>query len=246
MPILTLDEPSMWLIVLATAVVAGFIRGFTGFGGPAIMILVLVQFYAPVSILTKVALVDVISNMKLVPNTAREVNRRVTLCMVLSSLAGAPIGIFALVEVDPVVIRRTIAIVAAFATIVMLTGWRLKTIPPLWVHAVVGFLGGIVVGATYIAIAVIVFLFASPASAAVSRANVVHWMFYVGAATLIGYVWTGVLSATDLWRSLLVGAVYLLGAVLGSSLFRSSSEQNFRKLVLWLLLGLSALALVGN
>jgi uncharacterized membrane protein YfcA len=246
MPILTLSEPSMWLIVLATAVVAGFIRGFTGFGGPAIMILVLVQFYAPVSVLTKVGLVDLISNMKLLPNTVHEVDWRVTVCMILSSLAGAPFGVFALLEIDPTLIRRTIAIVAALGTMVMLAGWRLKAVPPLWVHAVVGFLGGAVLGATFIALIVIVFMFASPASAAVSRANVVHWMFFVGMAIIASYIWTGVLTWTDLWRSLFVGAIYLLGAVLGSALFRSTTERGVRKVVLWLLLGLSGMALVGS
>ena len=94
MQTLSLTEPSMWLAALTTAAVAGFIRGFTGFGGPAVMILVLVQFYAPVSVLTKVAIIDAVANVKLLPNTVREVDRRVTTCLIISSLAGAPIGIY--------------------------------------------------------------------------------------------------------------------------------------------------------
>ena len=42
----------MWVAACLTALVAGFVRGFAGFGGPAIMSLVLVQFYAPASVLS--------------------------------------------------------------------------------------------------------------------------------------------------------------------------------------------------
>ena len=47
LPDLTLDEPRMIAFTGATAFVAGLVRGFSGFGGPALMALVLTQFLQP-------------------------------------------------------------------------------------------------------------------------------------------------------------------------------------------------------
>jgi uncharacterized membrane protein YfcA len=245
-PELTLDQPQMWAIASLTAVVAGFVRGFAGFGGPAIMALVLVQFYAPVSVLAKVILIDVLSGLKLLPSTAHEVDRRLTAVIVASSLLGAPIGVYALLELDPVVTRRAIAAVSALSTLAMLAGWRFKKVPPLWVHAVVGFLSGVIIGATYIALVMIVFLFATPARATVSRANTVYWAFILSISLIGAYAATGVLDWDGTWRSLLLGLLYLAAVVAGTRVFRVTRERDFRRYVLWLLLALSAMAMVGN
>ena len=246
MPNLTLDEPLMWGIAAATALLAGFVRGFAGFGGPAIMTLILVQFYAPVSVLAKVILIDVLSNLKLLPSTAGELDRRVTATVILTSLAGAPFGIYALLEVEPVVIKRSIAVVAAGCSLLMLAGVRFSRVPPLWIHGLVGFVSGVILGATFIALVMIVFLFASPERAVVSRANTVYWAFSLSVALIVGYAVTGVLDWDGAWRSLLVGVVYLAGTVLGARIFRLTPEKDFRRAVLWLLVMLSGIAVVGD
>jgi uncharacterized membrane protein YfcA len=246
MPELTLDEPGMWAIAAVAAMVAGFVRGFSGFGGPAIMSLVLVQFYAPVSVLSKVILIDAFSFVKLLPSTAHEVDRRVTLTVIGTSLLGVPFGVYALLEFDPLVIKRTIAVVAALCSISMLAGWRFSVIPSLWVHAVAGFVSGVVMGATYIALVMIVFLFASPASAAVSRANTVYWGVVLTVVLIAAYALTGVIGWGDVWRSIPLGFAYLGATMAGSRVFRATRERDFRRYVLWLLLVLSAMGLVGT
>jgi len=234
----------MWAIALLTAAGAGFVRGFAGFGGPAVMTLVLVHFYSPVSVLAKVILIDAVANVKLLPSTAHEVDWRVTATITVASILGTPIGLYALIVVDPDATRRAIAAVVAASTAVMLLGWRFQRVPPLWAYAGVAFAAGIILGATYIALVMIVFLFACPASAAISRANTVHWAFLLSAALIVAYALTGILTLADAWRSLLVGLVYLAGATLGAAAFRAVSERSFRRAALWLLMALALLGLV--
>ncbi|MCB1740345.1 MAG: sulfite exporter TauE/SafE family protein [Gammaproteobacteria bacterium] len=245
MPALTLDQPWMWLITIAAALLAGFIRGFTGFGGPAIMTLILVQLYQPITVLPKVILIDAVSNLKLLPNTWREVDWPVTGVVVVSSLLGAPLGLYLLDTLDPLVAKRSIALVAAGSTAIVLLGWRLSRRPSLWAYAAVGLLTGIAMGATYIALMLVAFLLATPARPQTTRAITVYWACALGVALCIGHFLTGSLSLSDIWRSALVGIVYLLAAVLGSACFRRASERSFRQAVLWLLMILSGLALVG-
>ena len=92
LPDLTLDEPRMIALTGAIALLAGLVRGFSGFGGPAIMALVLTQFYSPLSVLTKVAIIDAVSYLLLAPTTAREFNRRVTVIVTLQPSPGSRSG----------------------------------------------------------------------------------------------------------------------------------------------------------
>ncbi|MFT5175185.1 MAG: putative membrane protein YfcA [Gammaproteobacteria bacterium] len=243
---LTLNEPAMWVIVLITAAVAGFIRGFTGFAGPAIMVLVLIQFYSPISVLPKIILIDLLSNLKLLPSTVREVDRKVIFIIIATSLLGLPAGMYLLVDTDPLIVKRFIAILAAVSAIIMLIGWRLSTVPARWIYATVGFLSGIIFGLTTTSLLMMVFLFSIPAAAAVSRANAIHWVFTLMVCTTVGYALTGVLTWDAVWRSLLVGVLYLVAAVAGSALFRVTPERNFRQAVLWLLVLLSGIALARS
>ena len=109
-----------------------------------------------------------------------------------------------------------------------------------------GFIAGVIFGGTFIALVMIVFLFASPAPAALSRANTVWWAFTVTIAVLIGYVYAGVLQWDGAWRALILGLVYLTAVVAGSWVFRRTSEKDFRRAVLWLLVALSVFALIGD
>ena len=236
----------MWIITALTAAAAGFVRGFTGFGGPAVMTLVLVQFYDPISVLPKVIVIDSVSNLKLLPSTRHEVHWPVAITLTIAILIAAPFGYFALRGMDSSVARYAIAIVAATSTLLLMAGWRFTRMPSLWLYAAVGLIGGFVFGATFIALLFVAFLLASPAPRAQTRANTVICAFVTGLALIVIHFIGGTLAGVDVLRSLLVGVVYLGGAVLGSTAFRATGERDFRRAVLWLLLGLSLASLVSS
>ena len=52
-------------IVALVAFGAGLVRGFTGFGGPAFILAILTLFFTPVSIVSKILVVDFISSVYL-------------------------------------------------------------------------------------------------------------------------------------------------------------------------------------
>ena len=235
----------MIALTAAIALVAGVVRGFSGFGGPALMALVLTQFYSPLSVLTKVMIIDAVSFLLLVPSTAREFNRRVFAIVTLATLAGLPVGTYLLLEMDPLVVKRAVAAAVAACVVVMLLGRRFRAPPSVAVHIAVGVLAGVVLGATYIALVVMIFLFSLPASGAESRANAVFWGLVISAVLITTHVVLGNITAHDLWRATLVGAFYLAGTAAGAWCFRRSGERGFRRAVLWLLLGLAAIGLVA-
>ena len=235
----------MVALTAATALVAGVVRGFSGFGGPALMMLVLTQFYSPLSVLTKVMIIDAVSFLLLVPSTVREFNRRVFAVVTLATLAGLPFGTYLLLETDPLVMKRAVAAAVAACVVVMLLGRRFRAPPSVAAHIAVGVLAGVVLGATYIALVVVIFFFSLPASGVESRANAVFWGLVISAVLIATHVVLGNVTATDFWRATLVGAFYLAGTAAGAWCFRRSGEREFRRAVLWLLLGLAAIGLVA-
>ena len=245
LPDLTLDEPRMIALTGVVALVAGMLRGFSGFAGPAVMAIVLTQFYSPLSVLTKVVIMDAMSYPLLVPSTVREFNRRVIAIVTLATLAGLPFGTYLLTETDPVVMKRAIAAAVASCVVVMLLGGRFRATPPIAVHVAVGLLAGVVLGATYIALVAMIFFFSLPASGAESRANAVFWGIILSCALITGHIALGNITVDDLWRSALLGIVYLAGAGAGVWCFRRTGEREFRRAVLWMLLGLAAIGLVA-
>lgn len=244
LPELTLDEPRMIAFTAAAALAAGFVRGFSGFGGPAIMVLLLTQFYSPLSVMTKVVIIDTMAFLLLVPSTIREFNGRILAVVIPATLLGLPIGVYLLTVTDPLVIKRAVAAAVAACVVIMLIGIRLRERPPVVAQVLVGVLAGAVLGATYIALVVMIFFFSLPVSGAQSRANAVFWGIIASFALISTHVGLGNTTFEDLWRSMLLGIVYLAGTGAGIMLFRRTGELGFRRAVLWLLLGLAGVGLV--
>ena len=235
----------MIALTAAIALVAGVVRGFNGFGGPALMALVLTQFYSPLSVLTKIMIIDAAAFLLLVPSTAREFDRRVFAIVTLASLAGLPFGTYLLIELDPVVMKRAVAAAVGACVVVMLLGHRFRATPSVAVLIAVGALAGVVLGATYIALVVMIFFFSLPGTGAESRANAVYWSVVTSAVLIVAHVVLGTITAHDLWRAALVGIVYLAGTTVGAWCFRRTGERTFRRTVIWLLLGLAVVGLVA-
>lgn len=226
------------------AFIAGIVRGFSGFGGPAVMILCLVPFYSPVSVLSKVAMIDLSANIKLLPSTWNEVNWHTTGWFVATAVVGIPIGMYALNTVDPIIMKRVIAGVAACGTVVMLIGWRLTRMPPLWVTILVSFAAGIILGATMIAFVAVVYLLLTPAPAAETRANIVYWGFPTTVLLIVYHAGSGNIVWNDVWLIAVICLVHLGGTIAGARAFRLVSEVDYRRTVLWFLLGLAVLGLL--
>ena len=245
LPDLTFDDPRMIAVTGATALVAGVVRGYSGFGGPALMALVLTQFFNPLSVLTKVVIIDAVSYLLLVPSTVREFDRRLVPVVTISTFVGLPIGVYLLTATDPVVMKRAIAAAVAVCVVIMLLGVRFRAPPPIVVRILVGVFAGVVLGATYIALVAVIFFFALPDSGARSRANTVFWGITLAYGLIALHLVLGNVAVDDLWRAALLGVFYLAGTGAGVWWFRRTGERGFRRAVHWLLLGLAAIGLVA-
>ena len=240
----TQADPGM-LVVALVAFGAGLIRGFTGFGGPAFMLAILTLFFPPVSVVSKILVADFVANIYLMKSCYRDINWRKTAFMVIPTLLVMPLGHWVLMETDPAVMKRVIAIIIASVSLLMLIGVRYKhPLTPLWL-IIAGFIAGFVFGGTYVALLAVAFILLGPYDKHQGRTLIISWTFFTVLGFAVISFWFGSTQISDIGVALPGAATYLLGSWLGSHGFHLASEKLFRRLALSTLLMLSLFSLIN-
>ena len=237
------DQPGMAFIA-SVAFIAGLVRGFTGFGGPAFILAILTLFFTPVSVVPKILVVDFATSVYLFRAVYREIDWRATTCMVIPTLLFMPLGHWLLLELDPLWMKRAMAVIIAVACIAMLAGLRYRQ--PLttgWLVGI-GIISGIIFGGTYVALVAVVCILLGPYGKHAGRTLIISWAFF----TMLGFAvvsWTSGTTGVDDLIIAAPGAVtYLFGAWLGSRGFHVASENLFRRTAIAILLCLACANLV--
>ena len=235
-------EPGIAVVALV-AFLAGLIRGFTGFGGPAFVIAILTLFFTPYSVVSKILVIDFIASVYLFHGIYRNVDWKSTACLVLPTLLLMPLGHWLLIELDATLMKRAMAAVIAASCILMLLGMRYRSpMTAPWL-IVVGAAAGLVFGGSYIALVAVVAILLGPYDKHEGRTLVISWSFFTVLGFAVISTWSGTTGLDDLLTAAPGAATYLLGTWLGTQGFHKASERSFRRSAIATLLALSAINL---
>lgn len=237
-------EPGMAIIALV-AFGGGLIRGFTGFGGPAFILAILTLFFTPYSIVAKILVVDFIASVYLFKAVYRDIDWRATAYLVIPTLLFMPLGHWLLIELDPLWMKRAIALTISAACVMMLIGFRYKhPMTTSWL-ILIGCSAGLIFGGTYIALLAVVCILLGPYDKHAGRTLIISWSFF----TVLGFALVSAVSGTtgidDVVTAAPGAVTYMLGTWIGSHGFRKSSEKLFRRAAIVILLALSIINLVS-
>lgn len=230
-----------WLIVVAAAVLlAGFLRGFVGFGAALITVPVLSLALGPQVAVAATNVMGLPAVLQLLPEAIRKAERPVVLPVCLAIFALTPVGTWALVVADPAVMKIAISTLVLVMVAILASGWRLKGTVGLGTLLTAGALGGLVQGSAGIGGPPVVAVALSRAgSAEQQRANVLGLMTAISLSSIGPLIWYGLLT----WRVLVIGAVlmpfYSLATYVGSRYFALGGQAHFRRAAL------ATLAFVG-
>jgi hypothetical protein len=223
-------------IAIAATVVGGIVRGYSGFAGPMIMLPVLTILFGPVTAVVTIMLVDLAGVVVLVPEAFREGSRRVSIPLILGTLACMPFGSYLLLAADPAIMKDLIIYAVIGTAVALLFGWRYRR--PLGLAALlgVGVVSGGFLSAAYIGAIAPLFLYAGPDSARRSRANIILWSFFSGLVLVSILIYGGAVTDVELWRALTMAPFYFGAIYAGSRLFQGIDEALFRRTVLVILI----------
>jgi uncharacterized membrane protein YfcA len=219
-----------FLAVLAVTVLAGVVRGFSGFGSALIYIPLASAIYEPRIAAASFLLIDFFCTLPLAVQLYSISNKREIWPLTLAAAVTIPLGAMFLRVVDPVHLRWGIAVVILTLVAVLVSGWRLRGAASLPLTVGVGLVSGFSGGATQlVGPFAIVYWLGSRSSAAVVRANLVVFFALTGAILCVAYFFQGLFPPRVVTLALLLAGPYVLSLLAGARFFKGSSETLYRR-----------------
>ncbi len=235
-------------VALGIAVLAGAVRGFTGFGSALLYMPLISAIYGPRIAAATLLLIDTICSLPFAIKAIPDCNWREVRVVMITGVIGVPLGVAALVYVDALALRWFIAALVLIAVAILASGWRYHGKPTVAASLGVGALAGFGAGAVQIgAPPLLVYWLGGPNSAVTVRANIMVYFLMQGALTFIFYLYGALFTAHVLALSLLLGVPFLVAMWAGAHHFHGTSDALYRRIayVIIALAGLVSLPVFG-
>jgi len=229
MPDLLATPGFAWLAT--TFLIAGLVRGFTGFGTALIFMPVGALFLPVADAIALVMISGMITWPLIVPRAIREADKREVLVLALAAIVTAPLGVWVLGWAERDVLRWAVSLAAALTLAALVSGWRyhgkLRPSGLALVGAAAGVLGG-TTGLT--GPPVILFYLASTLGAAAVRANTILFLALLDIGIVVNLVLQGRLGWPIVPLAALLAVPYGTGIAAGQRLFHPGREGVYRRL----------------
>lgn len=217
------------LLAMAVAGVSGLVRGFSGFGGAMIYMPLVAALYDPRIAAVTILLVDFLSASPFAIAETRRCSWREVVPISIAMAVGVPFGTWALINLDPVVLRWCISIAVLSLLPPLALGWRFRSEPGMAVTVGVGLFAGVSSGAVQIGgPPVILYWLSRLASPVLIRANIMVFFLICGVVLITVYLVQGLITPPALALTALLGVFYLGGVAIGSLMFRGASDRLYR------------------
>jgi uncharacterized protein len=226
------------------ALLAGALRGFSGFGSALVLSPSLSALYGPDVGVPAALLIDLALSIGLVRPALGLADRRRVGVLCAAATLTIPIGAWLLVTVDERTLRWAICAVVVVAVAVLGSGWRYSRRPHAAATASAGVVSGLLTGSTGVAGPPVLFLELSGADPVERlRANFIVYFAWVGAVALAAFAVSGALSVTVVAVSGALVVPYLAAAFVGARLFRRTGEGAYRRLALAVLVAVAVISM---
>lgn len=224
----------MYLAILAV-LVAGVLRGFSGFGAGMVLVPSLSLLYSPIIAVVTVVLLEIIPSIQLLPNAISKCEWRSVVPMSLAALVTIPLGSFILVYTDADVMRTSISILVLLCVVVLAAGWRYKGEYTSRESTATGFASGLIGGATSLGgLPVILYYLSGKNTTAVTRASIVVFLVVTTLVSVVTYLGHGIVTSDVVLRAAWLAPFFILAIWTGGHLFGKVSESFFRAVTLTL------------
>ena len=224
------------LIAACIAGAAGLMRGFAGVGSGMLMAPFFAILFGPVQTVAVIILMEIVVTAQLLPGVRREIDWKVIAPMGVTAALFMPAGSWLLVTLDPDLLARFIALVVLVFSIVLMIGWRHGGEHRIWMSGGIGAVSGVLMASTSIGNPpVMVYLLSGPDSAATNRANFTGYFAVTLVALIALMAFGGLIDRGAVLTATILLPVFMVGAHVGSRLFRKSSESLYRRVALGLL-----------
>lgn len=232
-------------LVFVVVFLAGFLRGFTGFGFALAAVPVITLFVEPAAVIPAIPIVAMVAGVEQLRRAWTSANWHAIRRLLVGAILGAPFGVVALTYLPANIMRALIGLVLLLAVLALWRGYRFKERPPTSAQLGIGFVSGILNGATAMGgPPVILFFLASPEGVAIGRASLLVYFFFISAWSIVAQGVVGLINLKVVVLALLMIPVMAVGNVIGDRLFSRSKASTYQRIALGFLLAIAILAIV--
>jgi len=231
---MSFDLALLWAI--ATALIAGVTRGFSGFGGALIFIPLVSAAFGPKVAAPSLLVIDTILTLPIVIRALRACIWREVAPLALGAVVAVPAGVAVLEHIDPLLLRWILAGLTFALLALLVSGWRHGGRHPLPVTLGVGAVAGLLGGAAQMSgPPVVAYWLGSGQNSIQVRANLFGFFALVTVATATAYTAHGLMTWQVGHLVLALGPAYAVGLILGSKAFKGASDAHFRIAAYWVI-----------
>ncbi len=237
--------PAEFAFSFTVVLLAGYVRGYGGFGFSMITVAGLSLLFPPAVIVPGVLLLEIVASTYLIVGVWRKVNWPVLGWLFAGVAVGTPAGVWLLGFLPGHLLKMSIAVIVAVLAGLLRAGFQ-----PQWNLGkgrtlATGMVSGVFNGSTAIGgPPVVLFFFSSPGGADISRASLIA--FFLGTDIIAAGACAGMgLLSVDSLRLFLVALIPMgIGLLAGNRSFLQTDQVVFRKKVMLYLILLAGLLLV--
>jgi len=236
---------SAFVLMALGSAVAGIVRGLTGFGSNMVLFPTLSMVIGPLAAAPVVLAIDYASSVVLLPDAFGRCRWPEVARISIGSAAFVFAGVAALVVLDG---DFLLLLAAAFILAVarpLWREWRYRGRPHWAITYAVGAMSGFMGGATTLSgPPIALFWLGGDADATTFRANVIAFFGLTEGLAIFAYGAKGLYSEPVLALCVALVAFFTLGQWLGAKVFPHTSEAQFRKIALLLIILVALTSLV--
>lgn len=236
---------SEFLILVGLTMLAGMVRGFSGFALSAMVMATAVMILPPIELIPMLWWLEMSASLLMVRNGWAEADRPMTYGLVIGALIGWPFGLWLTISI-PVEASKTLALVVIFTLaatqLAKLRLTFLATKPGLYGT---GIASGIVSGVASVGAMVVAFyVLAANQPARTMRASLVLYLFLSSIASMFILLAFGIMDLSGFSRGLVFATPTMIGVLLGQQCFTDRLSGYYRPFCLILLIGLASAGLI--
>lgn len=241
-----LDFTAQEFAILAGIVLlAGIVRGFSGFALSAVVMATAVLILPPVQLIPICWWLEMTASILMAKGGWQEADRGIVLGLVIGSTMGVPVGLWLTTSVSVETSKLIVLSVIIVLAVTQLARIRLRflaTKPGLYGS---GFAAGIVTGLAHVGGMVIaLYVLSQDHPATKMRAALVLFLFFGALTSLVTFLWFGIMDRTSVTRGLSLAVFAAIGVGLGQLLFTPRFAAYYRPFCLSLLCALAGAALI--
>jgi len=221
-------DPLVMTALATAAAAAGFLRGYSGFGGGLVMAPFFTRTVGATESVALISLVHLMTSFQGVRKSVPLIDMRVLAPLLVSAVLSVPVGVYLLGTLQPHIVKAVVAVVVIAFAIAMSAGVQLPGGPTVLKSISVGIVSGILNGFCGIGgPPAVLYVLGAQGSSDRLRASFILFFAVLYPVTVVTLALAGLVTTASVVSALVLSPIYFVATEAGRWCFQSVHSRYF-------------------